>query len=58
MMTSTPANPPKSPATATGASRCPRKIRASAATKSGSELARIAASPASIVRIARWKSPR
>ena len=58
MMTSTPAKPVNSPATATAGSRCPRKVQPSAATQSGSALARIAASPASIVCIAKWKSPR
>ena len=43
---------------ATGGRRWPRNTRPSAATQSGSALAMIAASPASIVRIAKWKSPR
>ena len=58
MMTRTPAKPTKSPATATGGSRWPRKTRPSAATQSGRALAMIAASPASTVCIAKWKSPR
>ena len=57
MMTRTPAKPTKSPATASGDSRWPRKSRPRAATQSGRALAMIAAKPASTGLVGEVEEP-